>query len=88
MDSKCKLTVDELIMFNTQIENLACKIKEADSVKALVDKVKNFQEKAKRLLQDNEFVPSADITSCIELGNELDIELPEIGNLKVVRIFA
>lgn len=83
MDSKCKLTVDELIMFNTQIENLACKIKEADSVKALVDKVKNFQEKAKRLLQDNEFVPSADITSCIELGNELDIELPEIGNLKV-----
>lgn len=82
MDSKCKLTVDELTMFNDQIESLACKIKEADSVKALVDKVKQFQEHARYLLQERDFVPSAEIASCIELGNELDIELPEIGNLK------
>lgn len=86
MDSKCKLTVDELTMFNAQIDSLACKIKEADSVRALVDKVKYFQEQAGLLLQDKKFVPSVDISNLIELGNELDIELPEIGNLKAVRV--
>lgn len=86
MDSKCKLTVDELTMFNAQIDSLACKIKEADSVRALVDKVKYFQEKAGLLLQDKKFVPSVEISNLIDLGNELDIELPEIGNLKAVRV--
>lgn len=82
VDSKCKLTVEELTMFNAQIESLACKIIEADSVRALVDKVKYFQEQAIFILQDKKFVPSTDITNLIDLGNELDIDLPEIANLK------
>lgn len=83
MESKCKLTVEELTLFFDQIEDLACKIKEADSVKLLLVKVTEFQSEMEQYLTDD-VIDSKILEKCIENGNQLDIDLPEIPRLKVV----
>ncbi|KAL0277355.1 UNVERIFIED_CONTAM: hypothetical protein PYX00_004677 [Menopon gallinae] len=80
-ESKYKLTVEELTLFYEEIENLHCVLKETDTVKDLLDKVKEFQNEAKKLL-DLESADSVALEKCIDAGVMLDVELPELVVLK------
>lgn len=69
-ESKYKLTVKELTLFYEEIENLHCVLKETDTVKDLLDKVKEFQNEAKKLL-DLESADSVALEKCIDAGKFL-----------------
>ncbi|XP_075219892.1 lysine-specific demethylase 5A-like isoform X2 [Lycorma delicatula] len=81
-ESKSKLTVLELTLLNDEIENLPCKLKEADAVKQLLNSAKAFQKEAKELLSDD-IVDVKDLEKCIDAGTMLDIEFAELPRLKV-----
>ena len=85
-EARYKLTVEELFQFHEQIQSLPCTIKEADSVKELVESVKEFRKDSRALLWQT--MPDVKaLERCIEMGINLDIELPEIPKLKHVRYF-
>lgn len=84
-DNRCKLTVEELTQFHEQIQELACKIKEEELISSLLDKVKEFQINAKRLL-GQDIVESKQIEDAIETGFFLNIELSELPILKEVTL--
>lgn len=84
-DNRCKLTVEELTQFHEQIRELACKIKEEELITSLLDKVKEFQIDAKRLLSQD-IVESKQIEDAIETGFFLNIELSELPILKEVTL--
>lgn len=66
-ESKYKLTVEELTLFYEEIENLCCVLKETETIKDLLEKVKEFQKEAKNLL-DLETADSAALEKCIDAG--------------------
>ena len=74
--------MEELRLFHEQIESLACIIKEGDSIKELIAKVDSFQEEAKKLLQEGNNPESEALNKQLEAGFALDIDLPEITQLK------
>ncbi|XP_049793761.1 lysine-specific demethylase lid [Schistocerca nitens] len=78
---KLQLTLQELKLFNDQIEDLPCAIKEAPAVKQLLERVQDFKKTAADLLSKN-LVPSKDLIECLEAGNELDFDLPEMPKLR------
>lgn len=82
-DNRCKLTVEELTLFHEQIQELACKIKEEELIRNLVESVQEFQEEATKLLC-TDIVPAKLLEETIEKGFFLNIDLDEIPRLKEV----
>uniref|UniRef100_T1IT35 [histone H3]-trimethyl-L-lysine(4) demethylase n=1 Tax=Strigamia maritima TaxID=126957 RepID=T1IT35_STRMM len=76
-----RLTLEELQLFYNQIANLSCEIKEAVLVKDLLDQVVEFQHDAKEILE-NEMPDMKNLEKLIDFGVTLDIDLPEVPNLK------
>ncbi|XP_054279560.1 lysine-specific demethylase 5A [Macrosteles quadrilineatus] len=79
--TNCKLTVEELTLFYDQIKELACKIKEEETIKDLLQKAKEFQEEAAKILSQN-VVDSKLIETTIKNGFFLNIEFAELFKLK------
>ncbi|KAL8614742.1 hypothetical protein ACOMHN_055300 [Nucella lapillus] len=78
-----KLTLEELNSFYEQVITLPCRIHEAVLIKELVDRVVEFQEEAQEALT----APTPDsrqVDKLINLGLNLDVDLPEIPRLKQV----
>jgi len=85
MEPKFKLTVEELSLFYEEIEELPCIIKDADAVKQLLDKVKEFQSKAATVLATElraDERKDAELRELLDLGQGLDIELSELGAVR------
>lgn len=83
-DAKYKLTVEELTLFCEEIDSLACTLKEAKSVKDLLEQTQDFQEKSEQLLsKDVTQINAQDLENCIESVSGLCIELPELKSLRI-----
>ena len=81
LDSKSRLTVEELQLFRNQLETLPVKISGKDSVETLLENVEKFQEKAQKMLNmKNEDLE--ELNKLIETGTGLDVDLSELSELK------
>lgn len=82
-DTKYKLTLNELSLFNDELDSLVCILEEAKSIKELLEETKNFESTSKNLLnmKISECLVS-DLEACITQGNNLCIELPNLNNIK------
>lgn len=83
MDNKYKLTVEELTLFYKEIENLYCELKESDGVKFILDQVHQFQKDAEDLTT-SEDCDLDKLHNCIDFGDSICIQLPQLGELKRV----
>ncbi|XP_047659762.1 lysine-specific demethylase 5A isoform X1 [Tachysurus fulvidraco] len=79
--TRTKLTVEELKAFVEQLFRLPCVISQARQVKELLENVEDFHERAQLALAD-ETPDSAKLQVLVELGSGLDVELPELAQLK------
>ncbi|XP_055932115.1 lysine-specific demethylase 5A-like [Argiope bruennichi] len=79
--SSSRLTLEDLHLFHQQLSTLACEIKEAFHVKDLLDRAVAFQVEAQEILAE-ERPDSRRLEKCMEVGINLDIEIPEICQLK------
>ncbi|KAL3212777.1 hypothetical protein MRX96_007829 [Rhipicephalus microplus] len=77
-----RLTLDELQVFYEQLSKLPCVIKESAMIRDLVDKVVDFQSSARDLLTLDEMGESWRLEKLLEAGLNLDMDLPEIPQLK------
>ena len=76
-----KLTLEELQLFFKHLEALPAKVAGFKGVGMLLDQVAQFQDEAARLLEADS--PTLELVeSCIELGEELEIELTEVEQLR------
>ncbi|KAJ8889467.1 hypothetical protein PR048_008966 [Dryococelus australis] len=76
-----KLTKKELTDFHKEIENLRVVIPERAGVKELLEKVKNYEREALKLLgRDNPSVE--DLKQFVETGAELDVYIPQFKKIK------
>ena len=79
------MTDEELILFNEQIEGLACKIKEADSIKLWVKEVKHFSEVLKFTLEgDGNNLKK--LENLMEKGLHLGVQVYEFPKLIEVKL--
>lgn len=85
VDAKFKLTVEELTLFHKEITNLCCELKEADGVKYILDQVLQFQKDAEELELQEKDSDIEKLEKCIEYGDSICIELPQLSRLKQVR---
>ena len=86
MDTKYKLTVEELTLFYKEITNLHCELKESDGVKYILDQVLQFQKDAEDIEKSD--INSCDLEKlerCIDFGDSICIQLPPLVKLKQVR---
>ena len=81
LDSKYRLTVEELQLFANQLEMLPAKVQGHEAVRELLEAVESFRKDARKLL-DMSTPDSKDLEKCVEVGSELDVELPELSELK------
>lgn len=82
-DTKYKLTVEELTLFCEEIDSLACTLKEAKSVKDLLNQTQEFQKESHRLLiLPLVQIDSTELENCIDSVSGFCIELPEIKPLR------
>ncbi len=81
LDNKYRLTVEELQLFANQLETLPAKVAGHESVKELLEQVESFQKDAHKLL-DLAKPDAKDVEKCIDFGVGLEIELPELNQLK------
>ncbi|GBN11260.1 Lysine-specific demethylase 5C, partial [Araneus ventricosus] len=79
--SSSRLTLEDLHLFHQQLSTLASEIKEAFHVKDLLDRAVAFQSEAQEILAE-ERPDSRRLEKCLEVGINLDIEIPEICQLK------
>lgn len=86
VDTKYKLTVEELTLFYKEITNLCCELKESDGVKFILDQVLQFQKDAEELDSKEENCDIEKLEKCIDFGDSICIELPELVRLKQVCI--
>ncbi|XP_049273209.1 lysine-specific demethylase 5A isoform X1 [Rhipicephalus sanguineus] len=77
-----RLTLDELQVFYEQLSKLPCVIKESAMIRDLVDRVVDFQSSARDLLTLDEMGESWRLEKLLEAGLSLDMDLPEIPQLK------
>lgn len=72
-ESKYKLTVEELSLFFEEMEHLCCVLKERDDIKDLLEKVQDFQEQTKPLLEieDIDAIDSVALEKSIDAGKVL-----------------
>ncbi|XP_063929519.1 lysine-specific demethylase 5 isoform X1 [Zophobas morio] len=83
-DTKYKLTLKELILFNEELDSLVCILEEAKSIKDLLDETKKFETTSKNLLEMKLSDCSiSDLETCISQGNNLCIELPNLRSIKL-----
>lgn len=85
VDTKYKLTVEELTLFYKEITNLCCELKESDGVKFILDQVLQFQKDAEELESKVEDCDVEKLEKCIDFGDSICIELPQLVKLKQVR---
>ncbi|KAK1131511.1 hypothetical protein K0M31_020516 [Melipona bicolor] len=81
VETKYKLTVEELTLFYKEITNLCCELKESDGVKFILDQVLQFQKEAEEL-ECKEDCDIEQLEKCIEFGDSICIELPQLTCLK------
>ncbi|KYM91859.1 Lysine-specific demethylase 5A [Atta colombica] len=81
VDTKYKLTVEELTLFYKEITNLCCELKESDGVKFILDQVLQFQKDAAEL-ESKEDCDIEKLEKCIDFGDSICIELPQLVRLK------
>ncbi|KAG5337753.1 KDM5A demethylase, partial [Acromyrmex heyeri] len=81
VDTKYKLTVEELTLFYKEITNLYCELKESDGVKFILDQVLQFQKDAEEL-ESKEDCDIEKLEKCIDFGDSICIELPQLVRLK------
>jgi len=84
VDTKYKLTVEELTLFYKEITNLCCELKESDGVKFILDQVLQFQKDAEELESKDEECDVEKLKKCIEFGDSICIDLPQLVLLKQV----
>ncbi|KAL1435802.1 hypothetical protein MTO96_010583 [Rhipicephalus appendiculatus] len=77
-----RLTLEELQVFYEQLSKLPCVIKESAMIRDLVDRVVDFQSSARDLLTLDEMGESWRLEKLLEAGLNLDMDLPEIPQLK------
>ncbi|XP_067209117.1 lysine-specific demethylase 5A isoform X3 [Linepithema humile] len=82
VDTKYKLTVEELTLFYKEISNLCCELKESDGVKFILDQVLQFQKDAEELESKVEDCDIEKLEKCIDFGDSICIELPQLVKLK------
>lgn len=83
VETKYKLTCEELSLFYKEITNLCCELKESDGVKLILDQVMKFQKDADELEKDENCCMEK-LEKCIVFGDSICIELPKLNNLKQV----
>ncbi|KAK2585208.1 hypothetical protein KPH14_009914 [Odynerus spinipes] len=82
VETKYKLTVEELTLFYKEITNLCCELKESDGVKFILDQVVQFQSDAEKLESKEDDCDAGKLEKCIEFGDSICIELPQLIRLK------
>ncbi|XP_012280328.1 lysine-specific demethylase lid isoform X2 [Orussus abietinus] len=82
VDTKYKLTVEELTLFYKEITNLCCELKESDGVKYILDQVLQFQKDAEEIESDGDNCNVEKLEKCIDFGDSICIELPQLARLK------
>jgi len=85
VDTKYKLTIEELTLFYKEITTLCCELKESDGVKYILDQVIQFQKDAGDLESKAEDCDVEKLEKCIEFGDSICIELPQLVRLKQVQ---
>lgn len=81
MDTKYRLTVEELQLFANQLDTLPAKVSGHEAVTELISQVECFQKEAQKLL-DSVKSDANELGKCIEVGVQLDVELPELNLLR------
>ena len=69
MDSKSRLTVEELQLFSNQLDNIPIKVSGKDCVTQLLEQVVKFKETAQKLLTNNKLEDLEELKKVIETGN-------------------
>lgn len=82
VETKYKLTVEELTLFYKEITNLCCDLKESDGVKFILDQVLQFQKEAAELEAKEDNCDIEQLEKCIDFGDSICIELPQLIRLK------
>jgi len=82
LDSKSRLTVEELQLFSNQLDNIPIKVSGKDCVTQLLEQVVKFKETAQKLLTNNKLEDLEELKKVIETGSNLDVDLPELTELK------
>ena len=80
-DAKYRLTLEELQLFSNQLETLPAKVTGHDGVAELLEKVAVFQKETSRLLE-RDVVEVEEVDLCLEKGEQLEIDLQELTQLK------
>lgn len=81
-ETRFRLTVDELRMLGEHVQHLTCRIDGEKKLKLLVTQVVKFQERAVDLLKPELPPESSLIQQCLDTICHVDIELPEVVQLK------
>lgn len=76
------MTVEELQLFANQLDTLPSKVDGRDAVTQLLKQVETFQIEAKRAMT-NADIDIEDLNKIIENGSNLDVDLPELNELKL-----
>ncbi|KMQ88408.1 lysine-specific demethylase 5a [Lasius niger] len=82
VDTKYKLTIEELTLFYKEITNLCCELKESDGVKFILDQVLQFQKDAEDLESKDEDCDIEKLKKCIDFGDSICIDLPQLVLMK------
>ncbi|KAK3512856.1 hypothetical protein QTP70_028920 [Hemibagrus guttatus] len=79
--SQKHLTVEELRLFVQQLYDLPCTIRQAPFLKALLSRVRQFQEQSSDLMA-TEMPSSSALQAVLDEGSGLEVELPELDVLR------
>lgn len=73
-----------MTLFYKEITNLCCELKESDGVKFILDQVLQFQKDAEELESKEDDCDVEKLEKCIDFGDSICIELPQLARLKQV----
>uniref|UniRef100_A0A672QI36 [histone H3]-trimethyl-L-lysine(4) demethylase n=1 Tax=Sinocyclocheilus grahami TaxID=75366 RepID=A0A672QI36_SINGR len=79
--SQNQLTVEELRSFVNQLYDLPCTIRQAPFLKALLNRVEQFQQESSDLLAED-MPGSSALDGLLDEGASLDVELPQLAVLR------
>ncbi|XP_051767715.1 lysine (K)-specific demethylase 5Ba isoform X1 [Ctenopharyngodon idella] len=79
--SQNQLTVEELKSFVNQLYDLPCTIRQAPFLKALLNRVEQFQQQSSDLLAED-MPGSSALQGLLDEGAALDVELPQLAVLR------
>ena len=82
MDSKSRLTVEELQLFSNQLDNIPIKVSGKDCVTQLLEQVVKFKETAQKLLCNNKLEDLEELKKVIETGKIISRKISEIETFK------